>query len=943
MVLWGIVVIGAGAGAYLYVQQSSHLASAAKPPAAVLPAERAPAAPTPAPADPVPPAPPAPDARAEVAAAAARDAARVQGRIATVRAYDSVSAQMVRADFSGAATALESWVAARPDSAQGAEIVRQIARLRAASQALPRLLQEPGALTGARIPVGNAMWPVMRVADGRLICQVQAQFGIVERPLELSALSHAARVQLLQRVDAARQTALAPTYLLGLGNAEAARALLRDDAPETRKLRAAADEVDALARDSRVLAALDAVEGAVSRGELAAAGAKLDEVVAAHAAHEFITIAYADRIAAWRSSIASAPPPAMPKPGTEPTPGAKPGDSYPGLPVLNLSGTVMAGDPDRQRLLSAAQWAASTGNWARHFTELKSALAAAANSGPWQQHASNLDHLLRPGTPALALEQAKFIRAVGVDNLNNFGAEAQNQEFLNWLFLRPAVLSAFNRTIQPEDKARDALLQWRVIWNDDPENRDTLANLAIACALVFDQPVRISADVYGFGKNSDSASASPSTAAGPTEASAMSRFRFYRDSAKRGTLKVPLAEMMPWELVWVVDAPVPESELLWAQKNANWSRHNWSEAYGHIRYRMDRATQGVNPYKAYTLAEIEKEGGICGDQAYFAAMTAKANGIPAMVISGEGDRGGHAWFGYERARNDWNLNTGRYADNYAAGTTRHPQTGRAIKEQELRQLTDPVRRTDSYEKSEALLAFGTLLTDPAQRDLAALVCDAALRAAPKNFGAWTARLERLAEAKVPSAEWLKESARMRTTFREFPDLVQTIDKREADYLATSGDSDAARKQARLQTTRMERKDEDRTDLILDSVFREADLAAKAGDAEAAGRVYRDALKNKGEEVVAFKKIAARYYDWAKTNGRGPDVVRDLISYFDRKHPEPTNDTFAMGAYRGVLQILTGMAKEQGLDQQQRRLDRREEKLKELEEKLGKAQSKGADR
>ena len=73
-----------------------------------------------------------------------------------------------------------------------------------------------------------------------------------------------------------------------------------------------------------------------------------------------------------------------------------------------------------------------------------------------------------------------------------------------------------------------------------------------------------------------------------------------------------------------------------------------------------------------------------------------------------------------------------------------------------------------------------------------------------------------------------ESARMRTTFREFPDLVQTIDKREADYLATSGDSDAARKQARLQTTRMERKDEDRTDLILDSVFREADLAAKAG-------------------------------------------------------------------------------------------------------------------
>jgi hypothetical protein len=91
------------------------------------------------------------------------------------------------------------------------------------------------------------------------------------------------------------------------------------------------------------------------------------------------------------------------------------------------------------------------------------------------------------------------------------------------------------------------------------------------------------------------------------------------------------------------------------------------------------------------------------------------------------------------------------------------------------------------------------------------------------------------------------------------------------------------------------------------------------------------------------ELARRHRRSSKTKGRGPDVVRDLISYFDRKHPEPTSDTFAMGAYSGVLQILTGMAKEQGLDQQQRRLDRREEKLKELEEKLGKAQSKGADR
>lgn len=615
---------------------------------------------------------------------------------------------------------------------------------------------------------------------------------------------------------------------------------------------------------------------------------------------------------------------------------------YPGLPVFSLSTAVAAGDPDRKQLIAAAQWAASTGQWERHFTELKSALAAAAGSGPWQQRPLNLERLVGPGTPALAAEQARFIRAVGPATLTDFSTTAQSRDFLNWLFIRPAVLAAFNDTIEPQDHAGAALAAWRTIWYDDAENRETLASLAIACALVFDQPVRISPDVFGFGKTTESSdSASPGGAA--SEVSALGRYRFYRDSAKRGALKVPLGEMTPWELVWVVDAPVPESELTWAQKHVNYARREWGKAYGHIRYRMDRATQGVNPYKAYTLAEIEKEGGICGDQAYFAAMSAKASGIPAMVISGEGDRGGHAWMGYELARNEWKLDTGRYADSFAAGDTRHPQTGRTMKEHELRQLTEPARRTAGYEKSGRLLALATLLADAGQGELATLATNAALTAAPKNFDAWTARLDQLAAAKAPAADWLRESARMRTTFREFSDLVQEIGRREADYLAANTGADAARKAVHVQTGRMERKDAGRSDLVLDSVFREVELAEKAGDAEKAGRIFRDALRDKGQEVVPFKQIAGRYYAWAKSNGKAPETVRELVAFFDRKHDEPTTDVFAIGAYRGVLAQLTAMAKEQSLEPQQHRLERREEKFKELEEKQGKLQSRGADR
>ena len=891
---------------------------------------------TPGPATPAPvvretPAPPPAPATAPVVDPAA-ERARVQARIEAVRAIELTRPQMARRDFSGAAQALESWLAAHPGHAQRAVVERQVARMRTAEKAVPALLARPAALVGAQIPVGNAVWTVSGAAGGRLLCQVPAQFGTVERPVEISALSEAALVQLMQRADATGQTLLAPGYLLGLGkNAEAAAAL-RGIAPEVEALRAEVAEAVAVARDGALLAELDGVESLLARQEPGSAQARLAECEKTYAGHEFLTIAYAAKIGAWRTQIARAPAPASP---VVSAPAA--GDSYPGLPVFNLSTAVAVGDPDRQQLLRAAQWAAASGNWERHFTQLKTALATAAGTGPWQQRPQNLDRLIGLGTPALATEQARFIRAVGPAALSTFGKVDRSRDFLNWLLVRPAVLAAFNDTIAPQDQAADALAAWRTIWFDDEAGRETFANLAIACALVFDQPVRISANVYGFGPTTESSG-------GPAkEVSALSRYRFYRDSAKKGALKVPLAEMTAWELVWVVDAPVPESELVWAQQHANFSRREWGKAYGHIRYRMDRATQGVNPYKAYTFAEIEKEGGICGDQAYFAAMTAKANGIPAMVIGGEGDRGGHAWIGFEVARGEWKLDVGRYGDNYAAGTTRDPQTGRTIKEHELRQLTEPARRTAGYAKSEKLLALATLLADAGQRDLATLATDTALALAPKNFAAWTTKLDRLAAAKVPTADWLRESARMRTVFREYSDLVQAIDKREADYLAANGSSAAARQAVHVQTGRMERKDGERSDLILDSVFREVEMAEQADDAEKGGRILRDALREKGHEVVPFKKIAGRYYEWAKKHTKGPETVRELISFFDRKHDAPTTDTFAMGAYRGVLGMLIKMAQEQGLGPQQRQLERREEKLKELQEKQGKLQSRGADR
>jgi hypothetical protein len=936
IVFWIPVVLTIGVGAFLVAPYLQKPAEQGPTEAEIRLAAQAPALPAVSPN--VAASGSVPTSESETTAAPSPEvdgAARVNARLEVVRLFESVQDFISRREFTAAADEIAAWIATHEQHPARADAERYRNRLDAAAKVVSALVNDRQLLTGTQVSMGSAKWSVWKITPEDIGFRVQSQFGTVERALPYSSIGEPAFLQLLTALDRKNPAgALAATYLLGVGKPAQAKALLAEG-PADAKARFGPEIEDAekLATDIALVSRLARIESFVARGELASADSQIHECLVAIPQHEFLTVAYAPKIAAWRAQLASAN-------------GGKPAVSQNATAMdglrLSVSGTVPVGDPERQQLLAATKAATAKGDWAGHLTALNAAIANAAGAGGWSLQARNLVRLLELPTPTLAIEQARFIRAVGAPTLTTFGNEASNRDFLAWLMVRPSILAAFNDTVQRQDKVGDALQQWRVIWNDDPDNREKLANLAIACALVFDEPVRINPAIYGEVDQSQSGSSTRSSA-GPTEASALARYRFFRDSEKKGSLKAPLDQLTPGELVWVVDAPVPDSELVWAQKYVNFSRRDWGRAYGHIRYRMDRATQGVNPYKAYTLSEIEKEGGICGDQAYFAAISAKANGIPAMVIGGVGDRGGHAWFGYYIGRNQWNLDTGRYADNYAAGTTNHPQTGASIKEHELRQFTDPARRTADFRQSERLVELASLLRDAGQPDLSTLSYELALRSAPKNITAWNAKLDALAAAKVPAEEWLRESARMRTTFREFSDLVQEIDKREANYVASNADAATARKLVRRQTARMQRTDSQRSDLILDSFFREAEIATKAGDKEGVGRIYRDALRDKGSEVVSFEKIAGRYYGWGKDNGKAADVTKELVAFFDRKHDQPTGDVFAMGAYRGVLKMLTSMAEEQQLAPLQNRLVRREARLKELEDRLGKSQSQGADR
>jgi hypothetical protein len=359
--------------------------------------------------------------------------------------------------------------------------------------------------------------------------------------------------------------------------------------------------------------------------------------------------------------------------------------------------------------------------------------------------------------------------------------------------------------------------------------------------------------------------------------------------------------MAPWELVWVVNAAVPASELAWAREHMRLAQSRWGEAYGMVSWNRDRLLGSDSVYKEYTLAEIRKVGGICGDRAYFASMTAKANGIPAMPLIGEGRRGGHAWFGYEAAPGRWDFTAGRFAeDRYATGYTRDPQTHEVIKEQSLYLLTDSQHRSPAYRQASRLVWLAEIFAAQNQPALAADALELAVNTASRHLPAWTALFDHLRQTAAPRAKCDRLLLAMRGAFRNHPDVLALADQWEA--AAAPAVADAART-LRRQYRRLESRGDNRTDLLLESLAARAAALEKQGNLDAAERVYRDAATTQGRELMVFQGIATGYLEMAARHGRQHDALRFICSKFEELQREPHGDYFAMNAWTGVARLL----------------------------------------
>ncbi len=371
-----------------------------------------------------------------------------------------------------------------------------------------------------------------------------------------------------------------------------------------------------------------------------------------------------------------------------------------------------------------------------------------------------------------------------------------------WLLADRAFTAKFFALLSPCDHLPAVLDTLDKLYTADPKRFSTYAQLALAIAVVYDvspPPDWPHAQV--------SAAVLPRKLPAPAEA-----FAYFTKADEAGRTLHKLAQLDASTLKFVVDAAAPPDELDWVRQTVTPPLARLADTYGLVRYRTDREQNNVNmwPGAAYDLPHILADGGICVDQAYFAAEAGKARGVPTVIFHGEGNDGRHAWFGYLDGRQRWQLDAGRIPEeNFLTGLARDPQTWAMFSDHELAFLTESFRAQPAF-------ALSRLHTDFAQTYLGLKRAPESLAAARKaataerrNPDAWEALLAALtatgADAKAREAA-LYEAA---SAFTRYPDLNARYRQRAADSLRARGETSAADNEERLIARRNER---DRADL-----------------------------------------------------------------------------------------------------------------------------------
>jgi tetratricopeptide (TPR) repeat protein len=229
------------------------------------------------------------------------------------------------------------------------------------------------------------------------------------------------------------------------------------------------------------------------------------------------------------------------------------------------------------------------------------------------------------------------------------------------------------------------------------------------------------------------------------------RFNFWVESNESRALMFDLRKLSPDQIKYIVDAPLDFAEFRWARKNVKYQRSEFAKAFDAVGYSLARVSSGAFEWRQgeYTLQNIRQQEGICVDQAYYAMIAGKAHGLPTLFFTGQGSQGGHAWFGYMKSDNRWEVDCGRNKNqNYAVGQALDPQTWLPISDHDLKLQTKGLRNDLEYFSSRDDILIGRMSEKMGDGNNALRAYESAIQVCPENGAGWSAKAEYLRRSKA---------------------------------------------------------------------------------------------------------------------------------------------------------------------------------------------------
>ena len=387
---------------------------------------------------------------------------------------------------------------------------------------------------------------------------------------------------------------------------------------------------------------------------------------------------------------------------------------------------------------------------------------------------------------------------------------------------------AFLENVRPEDDGTEAMRILLQIQMAHPDCIQQLPCLAVAIALVFDQPFP-----QKWPHHQVPHKLVPTETVDPVR-----RMHQMTELQVARRYLTDLRDFTVSEIKFIVDHPLTDSEVEWARKNVTASRSGYSKVFSSIRYDIPRyeANQLTWPYGPYLFSEIKSRGGICVDQAYFAAMTGKAKGLPTLYFSGQGEDGGHAWFGFMDSPGHWETDCGRYeSQNYPVGNAVDPQIWRPISDTELTFLAKSRERSAGFQQAKLFTDLGrTIVREDASRWL-----EAALAVQPEFLPAWYLQGELLEERKASPEVMMDFWTRFTKRFATFADLRVVGQEKLLELAKARGDDSEVKSLSRQILVQNRTR---RFDLGVGAVAADVSEKIEAGKWVEAETAFRKALR-----------------------------------------------------------------------------------------------------